>query len=807
MANTFTLFGELKADTGAFERSLLQADKLLSDTAKAIGTVEQQAQNVGKTSAATARQFEKFNDTVNTQRQRVLDAAEAFRKGDIGARQFANVINQAENRAGGLNSRLKDTSAQLTDFGNRMSKAGGAFKSFLSAGLATAGIVSITGALKDFGAESIRLFATLDKLTRFTATLDRNFQSPEALAKFQKDIKELSTEIPHSAESIAKASFTIKSAFANITEPQLIEFLRQFGNAATASNTDIASHAQNVAALAKQYQITAEQLPKFNALIASSFGAALASDAEVASGFNLVLNAAKSVKQPLEDVVAAMSTLQSVSSNAAANTNLLQNVFSKLTDPKYIEGFADIGVKVFDAQGQFRALNDIVNDLSKSFKGLTDQQINEKLSFLKDIQAREGFKALAREVEAYNKQLREGGDEEAFARKNELMLNSAEAKWERFNNKVNNFKFNVGAMFVDVAEYPLGDEILKSLARAKTATVPAATSSGFSIGTAIGLGMGQGINSMADYVVQNAKVLAASAAAGAMVQLGIHSPSKVFFKIGTDTVQGFIDGIAALRVSAQKAMADVVDVRNIKGAKFTGKADAAGLELLSSLAGELARSNAETKVQETLLDLTAGKYGKLNPLIKERILLLAQESDRLQSVKEGLSTLNDTWDEFLKDRQPVLSAVDQLNKTLADPQVVAGLKSMNAELASRIQHMLKIAAIERDQDAGDSLLGPGRNLGEGVGLPTLPEGTTPPFINDIPPPPTAPWDTFFGHIHESLNQMRGSVKTFSQDMGDTIGSSLLGIGDVFAGAVTRWDGTLKGFFTSVAADFSKWPSR
>jgi methyl-accepting chemotaxis protein len=392
------LYGELKIDTGAFERSLLNADKLLGETSKAIGDVEQQAQNVGKTSASTARQFEKFNDIVGQQRQRVLDAAEAFRKGDITTRQFANVINQTESHVSSLNSRIKDSSARLTDFANNSGKARSAFQSFLTAGLATAGITSIASALKNFGEESIRLVGTLDRLTRFTATLDRNFQSPQALKKFQDDIKDLSTQIPHSAESIAKASFTIKSAFQNMTEPELIEFLRQFGNAATASNTDIASHAQNVAALAKVYQITAEQLPKFNALIASSFGQALASDAQVAQGFNEILNSAKSVKQPLEDVIAAMSTLQSVSSNAAMNTNLLQNVFSKLTDPKYIEGFKDIGVKVFDAQGQFRALNDIVNDLARSFQGLSDQKINEKLSFLKDMQAREGFKTLVREV-------------------------------------------------------------------------------------------------------------------------------------------------------------------------------------------------------------------------------------------------------------------------------------------------------------------------------------------------------------------------------------------------------------------------
>src|SRR4051812_40728777 len=143
MANVFSLYGELKADTKAFEDSLLRANDLLDDTAHAISVVESQARLVGNTSATTARQFEKFNDAVQQQQKRVLDAADAFKKGDISAKQFAAVINQTDTKVSSLNSRIKDSSARLTDWANKSKSAGSVFASVFQGSLAANGITRV----------------------------------------------------------------------------------------------------------------------------------------------------------------------------------------------------------------------------------------------------------------------------------------------------------------------------------------------------------------------------------------------------------------------------------------------------------------------------------------------------------------------------------------------------------------------------------------------------------------------------------------------------------------------------------------
>ncbi len=727
-------------------------------------------------------------------------------------RRAANAMIAEIDRVNREEQKLANSPGMLSNWGRKVASV---------IGVGSAGFLA-----KDFITDSAQLYASLDKLTRFTATLDKNFQSSDALRKFQADIKQLSTEIPHSAENIAKASFTIKSAFQDATEPELIAYLREFGNAATASNTDIASHAVNVAALAKQYNIFGDDLRRFSALIASSFGQALASDEKVAQGFNQVLNSARSTKQPLEDMVAAMSTLQSASSNAEQNTTLLLNVYAKLTDPKYIEGIKAMGVAVFDAQGQFRPLNDIINDLAISLQGLSDEQVNEKLEWAKDLQAREGIKTLIRLIGDYNKTLAEGADQDAFKRKNELMLDSVEAKWERFSNKIANIKMGFGAGMVDFAtdtdkffKTPMpkidaagwADAIGKGFAiaigRASANAEPIAAASGNDIGMAMTLGLKTGIVGGQSGVINAAIDVAYAAYRAAKSALGIQSPSKLFFAIGQDTAQGFIDGLSAMKSSVQAKMASLLDVTGIKG--LSKKNDAAGIELLSSLITEISRLNITTKEQEVRLELTAGKYAKLNEKVKERILLAAQELDKHEAWETVMDRVGGLMSRFSDDISPAKTAVEELNEVLAGPETQAALSKIDQKYRTLIVTLAEAAALAKDlHDRPLGAAGEGATT-RGDNLPTSGTGSDA-TIEDLnkrlnenisPPPPDAPWTSFWGRIKRSIMEVQGVTASWKDNLGATLSSAFLNIGDVLTGAVQSWDGTLGGFFKSVGMGF------
>lgn len=812
MPSVFQLWGEIKANTQDFESSLRNAEQRLKATEQAIGATEARAKGLGQTSATTARQYEKLNERITQQRDKLLQAATAYQRGDISAKQFANALNSVGQAASNVDSRIKDSQARLTDFGNRVKTAGTGLSVFKGT-LGALGFASLADEARQFATEGVKLFGTLDKLTRFTATLDKNFQSPKSLATFRRDIQQLSTEIPQSAESIAKASFTIKSAFQNLTQTELIAYLREFGIAATASNTDIASHAQNLAALAKQYNVTGNDLRSFSTLIASSFGQALASDSQVAQGFNQILNSAKSIKQPLADMVAAMSTLQSASSDASANTTLLLNVYSKLTDPKYIAGIQAMGVAVYDAAGNFRPLNQLINDMAKKLEGLSDKQVNDQLSWAKDAQAREGIKTLIRLVGDYNKQLSDGSDSKAFGAKTDVMLNSAEAKWQRFTNKIDILKMALGNIVVDIADIDLSrDRLSKEL----KASQERAQKGGFDIGSAIAIGMGQGMGSMMNYVASHARALAGAAITAAVSALIIQSPSKVFFGIGRDVGQGFIDGMAAMRGSVRAAMVSMLDISGIKG---LSKNDAPGVELLSGLLNELARVNVESKLQEVLIDLTAGKYGKLNAAIRERIILAAREIDRLtdsqklyESEIAGVKKLSEAWTDMFEPLNDVARAQKEVNALFSDPDVIASLAYLDQRTRELIKNTMLLGA--SIQGLKDVTPGSGRVMtdSEGTGLGGTVEEQAASIkamqdewdemIRKMGKPPALDlWENFWAMMKTRIEGIKQSLPSMNEVLGENIIGAIEGISDVFRRTITQWDGTIGGFFRSVGANF------
>jgi TP901 family phage tail tape measure protein len=311
-------------------------------------------------------------------------------------------------------------------------------------GAGAAAAIGLPIGLAAIASEGREAYMALDKLVRYTATLDQSFQSPRALTKLRKDIEALSLEVPQSAEDIAKASFSIKSAFQDLSEPQLIEWLRKFSIAATASNTTVDLHADRLASLAKLYKVTANDADQFFAVLKTSFGDALSQDAQVAEGFQRILVPARQVKQEFLEVAVAMGSIQSATGDAEGNTTNLLNVYSKLSDPKYIEAFKSMGVEVFDQTGKHKQLNQIVNEVAKSLEGLTDAQKAEKLGAFRDLQFRAGLMSLLEVLDQYNARLGNAKDMQAFENSNKVMLDSAEARWAKFANKIEQVKRDIG---------------------------------------------------------------------------------------------------------------------------------------------------------------------------------------------------------------------------------------------------------------------------------------------------------------------------------------------------------------------------
>lgn len=116
MSNAFSLWGELKADTGKFESSMRSSQNLLESVSKAVTSTESRAVSLGKTTATTSRQFERFNEVLSAQQKKLLNAGAAFQAGHISAKQMASVMTSVDSSLLRTASSLKSVNAGLDDF-------------------------------------------------------------------------------------------------------------------------------------------------------------------------------------------------------------------------------------------------------------------------------------------------------------------------------------------------------------------------------------------------------------------------------------------------------------------------------------------------------------------------------------------------------------------------------------------------------------------------------------------------------------------------------------------------------------------
>ena len=315
------------------------------------------------------------------------------------------------------------------------------------------------------------------------------------------------------------------------------------------------------------------------------------------------------------------------------------------------------------------------------------------------------------------------------------------------------------------------------------------------VGVNISSSFAKGIVENGGSVINAAISIAEKAIDAAKKVLGIASPSKVFYAIGKDVVQGYVDGINALKASSQSAMASVLDISNIK----TIKNDKAGVELLTSLINETARFNVVGKEQETLLALTGSAYKKLNPKIKEAILLASQRIDSLNATKTATQQLGNAFERLASEFAPKKSDLETINEFFKNSEAVAEYAKSIGKTADEVIRLGRAYAIAKENlIIMNSMQGAVRNV-EDSGI-TIKKPTQ--IVADNEPPPSSTLN-FWKSILSKISEMQSKLPSLKETMSSIFVDLPSKAGNILVDALTKWDGSFKGFFTSVAKGFGQ----
>ncbi len=515
----------------------------------------------------------------------------------------------------------------------------------------------------------------------------------------------------------------------------------------------------------------------------------------------------------VDGMVDAVPGLRTVVDFFSSETDKAIDEASATTREGVSNYFNEVGESVEDGND---TVVDLVNAKGKQLqKALTDLANNTQLSEEFRKAAAENAKAVG---EAYEKGLDEAqkkaraGMEGLIKTLTDIIQNplvseefreAAKKQIKAFQDELNKGSEPVKKTISEAVK-PANDEADK------------ARKNGASIGMAILQGLKYGILGNLFIARDAGSQVGREATKGAKDALQSKSPSKVFMQIGKDTVQGFLDGVNQMKSIFGASMSAFFDVTMLSK-QLKGKTGEAVLQWYTSLIGN--QTQLATKTEEAKLQLMfqTEAFKNLGEDVKTAMIQFARwvdltavmeentkkNTEKVNELKDAVKALEDTF-------IPAETELQKMTRLLSDTAVLeAYAASIGKSAEEARKYALELARVRDLLDAlakahktpadYDSVL-PGQ---EGTapkrgGVVTIPEDGGGLF----PMPPTSQWEDFFEKLEGRLAQMREELPSFSEGLVNVFQMALEGVGDIFANAVREWDGTWKGFWTSLKKGFA-----
>jgi TP901 family phage tail tape measure protein len=416
MANAFTLFGELKADTQSFKNSLRDADASLVATERAISTTEGKARSLGVTTAASARQFDRFNDTLSQARERLAATAAAFERGEASQAQMRAALLAVERTTAGVSSRLADAAARAEDFSSRTSaaaeKAAARFaqsqeRMRIAAEEAASGaalswdkfsdrLSAAGGRMQSVGAGlTVALTAPLVLAGKELLTAGTSYETAlnifevttrataEQMQKAKKVAQDLGADLTLPATSAKDAALAmVELGKAGLTATQSMDAAKGVLQLAAAAQIGEAQAAEIAANALNAFGLSANESTRIADLLAAAANASSAEITDVAQAMAQASATFSAAHVPIETLTTAIAEMANAGIKGSDAGTSLKTFLQRLTPTTKdaIAAMDELGLRTYDSAGKMKPFATIIGDFEAALSKLTDKDKAEKLN-------------------------------------------------------------------------------------------------------------------------------------------------------------------------------------------------------------------------------------------------------------------------------------------------------------------------------------------------------------------------------------------------------------------------------------------
>lgn len=269
----------------------------------------------------------------------------------------------------------------ITRIGDQIERAGGRISGF------GASIQSAIAPLVSFGQQGVGVAMEFESAMAEISARTGLFG--DDMTRIQDYALRMGEETAYSAQEAANAFLQLLSSGQSAEEA--IATLPAVLNAAAASGGDLGATADAVTDILNMYSMSALDAGLVSESLARASGASSATMTDLFDAFQNVGSTAARFGMDVNDTAAALAVMAENGVKGAEAGTALNSMFNSLDDATAVEAFNELGVNLYDAQGEIRDMNTVLQELGSAMDELPAERVN---TLMTDIAGSYGSRAL-----------------------------------------------------------------------------------------------------------------------------------------------------------------------------------------------------------------------------------------------------------------------------------------------------------------------------------------------------------------------------------------------------------------------------
>ena len=378
---------EIGGDTTKLQNALKGVNSSIKTTQAELKDVEKLLKLDPGNTELLAQKHRLLGDAVKETKEKLAtlktaaeQANEALAKGEISQSQYDALqreIIETEQQLKALAKQANESSVALQKIAATGEKLKSTGDTIASAGEK---MLPVTAAITGLGTAAVTTAATFESsMSQVQATMgitkdamsEVDGQSVNTMDTLSALAKKMGAETAFSASQCAEAINYL--ALAGYDTQQMVDTLPTVLNLAAAGSLDLASASDMVTDAMSALGMGVEQAGTMVDQTAKTASSTNTSVALLGEGILTIGATAKSVKGGTAELNTALGILANNGIKGAEGGTHLRNVILSLQSPtdKAAASMKELGVSVYDSEGNMRSLNDILGDLNTSMSGMT----------------------------------------------------------------------------------------------------------------------------------------------------------------------------------------------------------------------------------------------------------------------------------------------------------------------------------------------------------------------------------------------------------------------------------------------------